>query len=163
MTRENVVATIIAGPGFEKNHFMEYFTQNFPEAAKNASVDNIGSNGRNGVSEVMKRTLFTRIIQDASAARDIKLLDEFLKHVGKDDGLASYGLNDVKNAALSGAVETLLATDTFFRERRAELEEISGLVRYKKGTVHLMNSDGDAGKQLQALGGLAAVLRYRTS
>jgi len=59
------------------------------------------------------------------------------------------------------AVELLLVLDSSFMNQRERLEVLMQAVKHSKGTVHIVNHEGEAGQQLKALGGLAGVLRFK--
>ncbi len=160
--KENVSAIIIAGAGFEKENFHKYIVEHDQKTAALSVVENIGSHGRSGISEVMKRSKARNIGEEVNAARDIKFVARLLEEIGKDSGLAVYGMTDVGNAASAGAVEFLLVCDDYFIKERDIIEPVMQSVKSSKGVVHLVNSAGDAGKQLTGLGCMAAVLRYKT-
>lgn len=160
LSRGNISAIIIAGAGFEKENFRRFLSENYPEMAKRAVMENIGSYGRNGVQEVMKRSGIQKIIEEITSARDVQLVHKLLKEIGRDSGLAVYGLKDIGTAANSGAIEKLLICDDIFLKNRKKLENLMQTVKSARGEIHLINHDGEAGRQLNSLGGAAALLRY---
>lgn len=62
-----------------------------------------------------------------------------------------------------GAVETLLVLDELLKgELREKVEELMDAVRYSRGEVVVVSSEHEGGgEKLKALGGLAALLRFR--
>jgi protein pelota len=62
-------------------------------------------------------------------------------------------------------VDTLVVADHVIREaedeERSRIESIMRKVEERGGKVTLVSSEQEAGKMLQSLGGLAALLRYR--
>ncbi len=75
------------------------------------------------------------------------------------NGNAAYGPDEVENAAMAGAVETLLVLDSVLREK--DLDSVIHAVEQQKGTVVVVSGEHDGGKQLAALGGVGAILRYK--
>ena len=159
--RENLSAIIVAGAGFEKENFLKYLAEKNKDLSRRCVVENIGSHGRAGISEVMKRAETKKIEEEVGSARDIRLMHQLLGEIGKESGLASYGLKDVENAAQSGAVELLLINDDLFMGKRNKVDEIMQSVKSSRGAVHIVNSESEAGKQLTSLGGIAGILRYK--
>ncbi len=47
------------------------------------------------------------------------------------------------------------------REIFPELDSLMQSVEKRKGKVHIVSSEHDAGKQLKSLGGVAALLRFK--
>ena len=74
------------------------------------------------------------------------------------NGLAAYGIDEVKKALNYSAIEILLVTDEMLRKRH--IEEIMNLTESIGGKVMVISTSHDAGKQLKALGGIAALLRF---
>ncbi len=79
------------------------------------------------------------------------------------DGKAVYGIDDVKKAFEYGAIETLLITDEFLREQREKWDIDSFLrdVESLNAEIVIMSSEFEPGKRLNALGGIAALLRFK--
>jgi protein pelota len=88
----------------------------------------------------------------------MRLMGKVLEEIGKSSNLAAYGKNEVINAANAGAVERLLVLDEKVREE--ETENIMNLTESTGGKVTVVSSEHEGGKQLKALGGIAAILRY---
>jgi len=160
LSRENISAIIIAGAGFEKENFRRFLSENYPGLAEKSVMENISSHGRNGVNEVMRRPKTQKIIEEITSARDVRLVHELLTEIGKDSGLGIYGLKDIETAAGSGAIKKLLVCDNIFLKNRKKLEDLMYMVKSARGEVHLINHRGEAGRQLNSLGGAAALLRY---
>jgi protein pelota len=93
------------------------------------------------------------------------LVEELFCEIAKDN-LASYGMKDVRGAADAGAVRKLLVSDALLFKKRddntfAELDRMMRSVEQAKGEVFLINSEHDGGKQLDGIGGVGAILRYK--
>ena len=162
LKKENVSTVILAGAGFEKENFHSFLCESRPETAKACVVENIGSHGRAGINEVMKRAKVKKIDEEVNAARDVRMVHQLLEEIGKDSGLAAYGISDVAGAMNMGAIETLIVCDDYFMKNRSEAESIMQGARGAKGAVHIVNHVGEAGEQLSSLGGIAAILRFKT-
>jgi len=132
-----------------------------PEFAKKCIVEHIGSHGRNGIYEVLKRGTFKNITEKLNAAREVLLIEKLLEHIGKDTGLGVYSLVDCDAAVNLNAVETLLVNDDLFLKEREKIELMMNSVKNSKGYVHILNHENEAGQQLESLGGIAAILRFR--
>lgn len=159
--KEGVSALILAGPGFEKENFLDFLREKNSSLASNTVIENTGSGGRNGISEVLKRPALKSVLENLGAAEDVNLVNKLLEHIGRDDGLAVYGLSEIENAVSIGAVEMLLISDKKFVEQRNVLENLIHHVKSTRGMFHIVNQGGEAGQQLKALGGIAGILRFR--
>ncbi|RMF55279.1 mRNA surveillance protein pelota [Candidatus Woesearchaeota archaeon] len=122
---------------------------------------------KNGLNELLKRPEVRQVLHQDRVAKEIKFVEELLSEISKD-GAASYGFNETRDAAIAGAVKTLLVTDSFIKKKResddySSLDSVMKAVDASKGEIHIISSDNDAGKKLDGLGGIGAVLRYKTN
>jgi protein pelota len=163
MENENVSHIILAGPGFEKKNYHGFLVENYGEIAGKCIVEDTGGGGRAGIQEVLKRDVIHRTLEEVNAVRDIRYVEDVLKHIAKDTGLAVYGLSEVADAVDAGAVEVLLVLDALFFSQRGRIEPLMNKVKAAKGRVHLVNLGGEAGQKLESLGKAAALLHYRIS
>ncbi|MFC2163216.1 mRNA surveillance protein pelota [Candidatus Altiarchaeota archaeon] len=158
---KNVSTIILAGPGFTKKTFRDHVLGKYPDLGRKCVVEDTGSSGRNGVQEVLKRGAVHKALEKVNSVRDSRLVNDVLVSIGNGTGLAAYGLDDVVSAVGSGAVDVLLVSDRFFFDAREKMEGLISSVRASRGSFHIVNHEEDAGRQLESLGGLAALLRYR--
>jgi protein pelota len=91
-------------------------------------------------------------------------VSELFRHIAHDS-LGAYGKEDVAQAAYAGAIKQVLVTDGFIRKCQEEgtydeINQILSAVEAQKGTIDIIQSDRDHGKQVDGLGGIAAILRY---
>lgn len=161
LTKEKISSLILAGAGFEKENLHRFLNEKYPKIAEITVLENIGSHGRSGINEVMKRAKVKKIGEEINAAREIRMIHKLLEEIGRDSGLGVYGTADVINAVNTGAVETLLVCDNLIRINREQTEKIMQDVKTTRGNIHIINHGGEAGKQLNSLGGIAALLRFR--
>ena len=92
-------------------------------------------------------------------------IEELITHIAKDDGLGTYGDDEVASAVQYGAVEHLLITDKKLREgtddRRRQIDSVIKNTEKTRGDFHIVSTEHPAGDQLHRLGGIAAILRFR--
>jgi len=159
MEREKIEKAIVAGPGFVKEDFHKFLRENYPELAKKVVIEDTSVTGRTGIYEVIKRGT---VDNENRVAKEVQLVEKVLEHVARNTGLATYGLREVEEAVNYGAVETLLVLDELLKgEHREKVEELMDAVRYSRGEVVIVSSEHEGGEKLKALGGLAALLRFR--
>jgi len=162
MKREKVEKAIVAGPGFVKEDFYKFLRENYPELAKKVVIEDTSVTGRTGIYEVIKRGTVERVYHENRVAKEIQLVEKVLENIARNNGLAVYGLREVEEAVNYGAVETLLVLDELLKsEHREKIEELMDAVRYSRGEVVVVSSEHEGGEKLKALGGLAALLRFR--
>lgn len=158
--REGVRAAIVAGPGFTKDTFYTFLREVYPELAAKIRLDNISSGGRTGLYEIIRRGLVERISAEDRVSFETALMEELITEIAKG-GLATYGKAEVRRAASLGAVKKLLIADELLRRDRAGVEGLLEQVRRTRGLTTVVSTEHDAGKQLLALRGIAALLRFK--
>ncbi|WP_455363446.1 mRNA surveillance protein pelota [[Eubacterium] cellulosolvens] len=157
---------LIVGPGFTKDHFFkELKSEGKHIGSRSVAVKTVGSGGIAGVHEAIRVGAVSKIRRDSRALQETELVNEALKRLGSSSGNVSYGLEPVEADTRLGAVETLIVADQVIREaqdeERSRIEATMRKVEERGGRVALVSSEQEAGKMLQSLGGVAALLRYR--
>jgi protein pelota len=156
--QEGVEGIVIAGPGFSKNDFFQFLSQKFPEKASISRIENTGTGGRVGIREVIKKGILDEMATEGRIVHEMRAMNRVLEEIGKSSSMVTYGRNEVEKASQAGAVEELLVIDDLLRKK--EVEKIMNLVENLRGKVMVVSSEHEGGKQLTALGGMAALLRY---
>lgn len=149
---------VLLGPGFEKETLAEDLKKIDPEMYKKIYVYHTGQSGMVGINELMKAGMGSDVLRESSVGVELEAVEKLMTEIAKD-GLGTYGPNEVMNAAMSGAVDKLLILDSKVREQ--DLDDIVRAVESQKGSVIIVSSQHDGGKELAALGGMGAVLRYK--
>lgn len=155
---EDIQRIVIAGPGFTKGDFYDFLNEKYPDIAKISAVESTGTGGRVGIQEVLKKGTIEQMATEGRIAQEMRLMGRVLGEIGKSSKLVVYGKTEVKEAAQAGAAENLLVLDKMVREE--DVEEIMDIVENMGGKVMVVSSEHEGGKQLGALGGIAALLRY---
>lgn len=91
--------------------------------------------------------------------KDPRLIQEFLIHLNKGDGLAAYGIEQVKLAASMGAVKVVFIPEGKIREMEELIEEIES----KRGEVKLISNKYSFGEKFSKTYDIAAILRFPIS
>jgi protein pelota len=166
-------ALIIAGPGFIKDDFFSFLKDHDMELAKKTRIEQASSIGVSGFLEVLKRGAVERLKHEERLTKEVTLLDRLMAEISKDEGgKAVYGKDEVRKALEYGAVETLMVSDEKLMrtrmgeegtEQEKEAEEIDRMLEEaerKRGEVVIFSTEFEPGKRLNALGGIAALLRF---
>jgi protein pelota len=149
---------VIAGPGFVKDEAAKYLKEKIPDLKGRCVTVETRRSGRGAVTEALGKGVLERITGDLQLKREAELLDTFLERMGKGEPVA-YGRAEVEEAIHAGAADQVLVIDEMLRNRKvADLLERAERTRAK---VTVFSSLFDPGQHLAALGGIAAVLRYR--
>ncbi|MDR0900839.1 MAG: mRNA surveillance protein pelota [Methanobrevibacter sp.] len=155
---EQIQNIIIAGPGFAKNNFKDYLDSKYPEIAKIAILESTGAGGRAGIHEILKKGIVEKLTSENRIAIEMSAINQILEEIAKSNQNIAYGKKETIAAANAGAIESLLILDT--NVKNPEIEKIMDLVENMNGKVMVISSQHDGGKQLESLGGMAAILRY---
>jgi len=160
-------AVILAGPGFTKSDALDYITEEHRDLAERISTVDTSSAGDRGVHEVLKRGAVDEVQKETRIAKEATLIDDLTAEIAQG-AKATYGPEDVAEAADFGAIETLLVVDDRLRTERQgdgdwpiDVNEVIESVERQGGDVVVFSSEFDPGQQLSNLGGIAAILRYR--
>jgi protein pelota len=151
---------IILGPGFTKEALARRIREKHPEAAALVSIHSTGQAGMAGIHELMKRGIGGKVLEESRVARETRLVEELFTEIAKE-GMYAYGPAAVDAACTSGAVRMLLILDTNVRTKGADA--LIRSVEDSKGEFVIVSSLHEAGRRLDSLGGVAALLRYRMS
>ncbi|QSG11820.1 Release factor eRF1 [Halapricum desulfuricans] len=169
LSRLDVDAIVLAGPGFTKQDALDHIEENAPELAESITTVDTSAVGDRGVHEVLKRGAVEDIQQETRIAAEAELIDELTERIATDEPVA-YGPDEVAEAADYGAIEHLLVLDEHLRAERSgesqwdlDADRIIETTEQKGGDVTIFSSEFDPGQQLSNLGGIAALLRYRIS
>ena len=109
LENHKVTALIVGGPGQTKEDFLKGDYLNYE--LKNALLSTVDtqSTGKEGVREVLDKSSET--LKNMCAPEEKMIVQRLLADMGKQDGLAIYGLDPVLNALKNGEVEVALVTD----------------------------------------------------
>ncbi|OGS41662.1 MAG: mRNA surveillance protein pelota [Euryarchaeota archaeon RBG_16_62_10] len=151
---------IVLGPGFVKEALAARIRTKLPEVAKHISVQHTGQAGMAGIHELMKSGVGGKVLEDSRVAHETRLMEQLFGEIGKN-GLFAYGDAAVLAAAGSGAISTLLVLDT--KVRSSAVDRLLRTVEDAKGEFVIVSSLHEAGRRLESLGGVAAILRYKMS
>lgn len=160
--RESIRATIVAGPGFTKENFLTFVREKFPDFSQSIRLGEASSGGRAGLYEIVRRGLVELVSKEDRLSLETTLMDRIMEEVAKG-GLVAYGREDIDHAIAIGAVEKLLVADETLRSNKNEIQKTLEAARKIRAEIIVISTEHDAGKQLLALGGTAALLRFRMS
>lgn len=154
---------ILASPSFWKEELLK--TLGAGVLRNKLLLASCSSADETAFNEVLKREETQQALKQSRASQEQKVIDELLVQISRN-ALATYGLQQTKEATETGAVKTLLITDKLLQKAREqgkyeELENIMKKADELKGKVIIIHGEYASGKKLDGLGGIAAILRYR--
>ena len=161
--RHKIKQVILASPAFWKEDLVKEIKN--IELKQKLILATCSSVTKNGIEEVLKRPEVREALRQERAAKEINKVEELFAEIAKNN-LAAYGIAQTKKAADIGAVKELLVTDNFIQKSRMEdfynsVENIMKTVDKAKGEVEIISSEHEAGRKLDGLGGIAAILRFK--
>ncbi|WML68532.1 MAG: Protein pelota [Methanoregula sp. SKADARSKE-2] len=149
---------ILAGPGFVKEDFLTFARGKKNPVVERAMVVETRRIGRGAVGELIGNGALDRLIGDLQLSREVRYMDEVLKRIAQD-GPVAYGIREVAEAVEFGAAEQLLVADSLLRD--PEIAELIEDAEARKAGIVVLSGNFEPGERLSALGGVAALLRYR--
>jgi protein pelota len=149
---------IIAGPGFIKDDFVKFAKNHSSASVDRTIVVETRRIGRGAVQEVIGKGALDKLIDDLQLSREVKMMDEVLLRISQDSAVA-FGRQEVGEAIEFGAVEQVLIADTLLRDE--EVMHLIGKAEAMRASIVVLSSSFEPGERLVALGGIAALLRYR--
>jgi protein pelota len=153
---------IIAGPGFTREEFLSHVEEIKPKGSPKQFLSiATADTGMKGVKEALSAPLITKAIGEYQLAQESDLINAVLKELGKDSGLATYGIAEVEKAMQMGAAHTILLSSGFKRDFAEKSKSILQSAGENGIKSFILDEKNEPGKQLAGLGGIAALLRYR--
>jgi protein pelota len=149
---------VVVGSGFTKEHFVKYGREKDPALFEKCVVHGTGCAEMNGVQEAIKTGVIEQITKENRVAFETGLIEKLFEEI-KKDGLAAYGEKEVKNAIMNGAVERLLITDILVRQEKGEI--LLKLAKQNNSEFTIINTMHESGKQIEGIGGVGALLRFK--
>lgn len=160
--RENYFRIIMASPAFYNDELQKNLKDN--KLGQKIVMGTISSVNKISINEIMQRPELENILQKDHTSKEIKLVQELLTNISKNEKYV-YSFKESKGAAELGAIDKLLVTDNLIHKYRVEekfneLESVMKTADQMGAEVHIIQSEHEGGKKLDGLGGIAAILRY---
>ncbi len=155
---------IIAGPGFVKEDLKKYIDEKEVGWKNKVIVKDISIGGSVGLMEVLRRGYISIAARSYDIEKQIRLVEELMRRIARDEN-ATYGINEVLKACEYGAVSSLIILESLYvkgkRQENKKVAKILELVENTKGKIVVIYDNSEAGKQLKAIGGVGAFLRFK--
>ena len=156
---------VVVGVGFIKSDFVKFLASEANDIYGSiADVKSVNNGGISGIHEALRSGVLLKAARQLRIADETRIIEEVMKRLGKGEQTVTYGIVDVERAAVVGAIEKLILTDTLLRDaqdiQRLGLEELMKKVEQQRGTISVISTEHEAGLKLLSLGGIAALLRF---
>ncbi len=110
---DNLKGIIVGGPGPTKEDFLKGNYLHHDIRDKILTTVDTGYTGHEGVKELVNRS--RSFLEKVRYMQEREVVQEFLKHIGEDDGLANYGEQEVLRVLKNVNVYKLLVSDSIRR------------------------------------------------
>jgi len=161
--RRKITTIVLAGPAFWKDELMEKIKDS--SLKKKIVYVTCNSVTESGINEILKSEELSKILKQERAAVENLLVENVLKEISKS-GAVAYGEREVKAAIEQSNVKILVLTDKFFLKKGGEeaknFDLLVKMCEQKRAEIHFISSEHEGGKKLDGLGGIAALLRYKS-
>ena len=159
----NVERVVLGSVSLYQDEFKKYITDS--EIKDKVQFTNVSTIGKTGLNEIVKKGVASQAIKDERFFEETQLIEKLMAEIGKES-LAVYGLEETRKAVDYGAVDIILVTDNLISKYKeednfSEIETLMKNTESTRGKVEIISSEHDAGKMLDNLGGVAALLRFR--
>lgn len=109
--KKDLKGILIGGSGPIKNMFADGDFLDYEIKGKILGVIDTSYTGSYGMREIVERA--EDVLEEASIMQEKKILDRFFNELGKDSGLAVYGLKETMGSLKAGNIELLLVSEAF--------------------------------------------------
>jgi len=153
---ENIKGVLVGGSGPTKHYFVKenYFNNNVKK--KIVEIVDTGYTDETGIRELVEGA--QDALKNLDVLKEKKLIEKFLREA-VTNGLATYGINEVKQAIKIGQVDTLLLSEELDDDLIDELMKMAEEVDAK---IEMISTDTPEGSQFfQGFGGIGVLLRYK--
>jgi peptide chain release factor subunit 1 len=147
---------LVGGPAYAKYDFLEkdYLDYRLKKIVLPELID-VGYQGEAGLREMILKA--GDLLKEQEFADLLKFIEEFKLHLAKDDGLAVYGEDEVRNVLEMGIVAVLIIS-----EEREDVEKWLELAKKGGAKALVLSSDVPESEWFnKTFNGLAGILRAR--
>jgi peptide chain release factor subunit 1 len=153
--REGLKGIIIGGPSTTTNDFLnkDYLTGDVKK--KIIGTRDLSYTGEFGLRELLDKS--DDILAEEEVVNERKLMNRFFGLLAKKEGMVSYGKDEVMKQLKTGAVDTLLLSESLDDKTIEEFEKEAEKMGSKTEIISIETVEGN---QLKDMGKVAAILRY---
>jgi protein pelota len=151
---------VVAGPGFEKDNFMDFARDKNQKLAKQITVESISNTGGQGIYELLNKGTLDKILLESRFAEETKAVERFIAEVSRKNSKATYGLANVEKALEMGAVDELLVLDKLLLDKREIIEPLLDRAEKSRSKVMIVSHENEISQKLKGFTGIAALLRF---
>lgn len=152
---KDVKGILIGGPGPTKETFSDGNFLNNEVKKKVIGIKDLGYTGEFGLQELVDKS--RDVLAEEEITEEKNIMEKFFTLLAKTPEKVAYGKGQVDKAFELGAVKTLLLSENVDDELMEWYEEKS---QQTSSELKIISTETREGKQLSAMGGIAAILRF---
>jgi len=161
-TRYTLQTIILASPAFWKDAVYKHASE---QIKKKIILTSCNTGNPQAFNEVLTKEEVKKALSDEKTHKEEDVVQHVLAEIAKN-GKACYGVIQTKAALEMGAIDTLIISSTLISKRKEEgtFSEVNAMMKVaqqQKAVLVVLQSKGSAQKQVDGLGGIAALLRYK--
>jgi peptide chain release factor subunit 1 len=147
---------LVGGPIPTKDEFLdgEYIMTQLRD--KVIGRIDLGDTDESGLKELVEKS--HELLANQEIIREKKLLEKFFETLGESKGFALYKEEDIRKAIQYGAVDMLLMTKDYDKNKAKEIKSLAENIGSK---IEIISIDTTEGEQFSNLSGIGAILRFK--
>jgi peptide chain release factor subunit 1 len=146
---------LIGGPIPTKDEFLVQSQLVTQLKDKVIGVKDIGGTGMHGLHELVEAS--EDLLAEQEMTKQRQILDLFFEKLAKEPEKVAYGMAEVEDRLIRGAVDKLIISKSLPREKVKEMEK---LAKASSAEIYIVTSETAEGVQFDNLGGIAGLLRF---
>lgn len=154
---------ILAGPGFEPENFLEFLKKEDSDLSKKIILKKTGWIGKSSVIELVNTGAIDDIIKESRFAEETKVIESIITELPIPGSKVVYGFDNVKKNLEMGALSSLIVLDSSLFSEREKYDALLNTAEKMGTKVMIISHENESSKKLEALGGIAAFLRFRVN
>jgi len=162
---------ICASPGFIQHEFLQYLRENCvkynipSQIIQQKFVEASVSTGHpQELEALLAQPTMQAHVSELRAAQQAKAFEVLMREMNKSIDMVLFGETSVLKAASENAIKSMMVTDKFIRSQplnnRLSFLELKDRLEQSQVEVVVFSTRHGSGEQLDALGGIAALLKF---
>ncbi len=161
ISEKKIEIILLASPLFWKDELKKQILEIKPDLNKKVITETTSTGSEKAFRELILKQGFSKIVKESHYIKEEREIENLLSEISKNSGKAEYGFDEVEKVVSSGAVKTLLISEHLIKSQFKKISKIISRAEESGAEVLILNPKKDAGKKLEGLGGIAAILRYK--
>ncbi len=146
---------LVGGPIPTKDEFLVQGQLLTQLKNKVIGVKDIGGTGMHGLQELVE--VSADILAEQEITKQRQILDLFFERLAKEPNKVAYGIAEVEDRLMRGAVDKLIISKSLDRKKVKSMEK---LAKESSAEIYIVTNETSEGVQFDNLGGIAGLLRF---